>query len=252
MSLSAVPENSKISDKFRLNIAGNETAEKRLRLFAGKDLKNLRLSVSKLTAADGSEIPVSAVDLRILTPWGSGHQADILATDLRIPFSGFLAGYADAERFIPEIPAGECRDIILLILPIVVICGIYLEKLAIDINMLSSGDDVASNLGISVEKLRNRGLVLSTLMTTVCIAFTGTIGFVGLMAPHLCRMIIGNDSRYLFPAAGLMGAFILLISDIASRLIMRPSELPIGIIMYIVGGIFFIWLVFGKKLEGRE
>ena len=115
VSLSAVPENSKISDKFRLNIAGNETAEKRLRLFAGNDLKNLRLSVSKLTAADGSEIPVSAVDLRILTPWGSGHQADILATDLRIPFSGFLAGYADAERFIPEIPAGECRDIMLLI-----------------------------------------------------------------------------------------------------------------------------------------
>ena len=148
--------------------------------------------------------------------------------------------------------SGISWDIILLILPIVVICGIYLEKLAIDINMLSSGDDVASNLGISVEKLRNRGLVLSTLMTTVCIAFTGTIGFVGLMAPHLCRMIIGNDSRYLFPAAGLMGAFILLISDIASRLIMRPSELPIGIIMYIVGGIFFIWLVFGKKLEGRE
>jgi len=141
---------------------------------------------------------------------------------------------------------------IMLILPIVIICAIYLMKVAIDVNMLSSGDEIASNLGIDVTKLRNRGLIVSTLMTTICIAFTGTIGFVGLMAPHLCRMIIGNDSRYLFPASAFLGSFILMVSDVASRLIMRPSELPIGIIMYIIGGIFFIWLVFGKKLGGKE
>ncbi len=136
---------------------------------------------------------------------------------------------------------------ILLLVPIVVVCGLYLEKVAVDINMLSSGDDVASNLGVDVRKLRNRGLLVSTLVTSICLAFTGTIGFIGLMAPHLCRMIIGNDSRYLFPASAVLGALILVVSDIVARTIMRPSELPVGIIMYVIGGAFFIWLVFGKK-----
>jgi iron complex transport system permease protein len=140
---------------------------------------------------------------------------------------------------------------IVIVLPVVLVCGIYLEKLSSDINVLSSGDDVARNLGIDVRKLRNRGLVFSTLITTVCIAFTGIIGFIGLMAPHICRMLIGNDSRYLLPASALMGAAILLISDTFSRVVMRPEELPVGIIMYIIGGIFFIWLVCGKKLGDR-
>ena len=148
--------------------------------------------------------------------------------------------------------SGASWGTILIILPVVVICAIYLEKIAIDINTLSSGDDVASNLGVDVQKLRSRGLVISTLVASICIAFTGTIGFVGLMAPHICRKLIGNDSRYLFPASALFGALILLISDIISRLIMRPSELPVGILMYLIGGIFFIWLVFGKKLGRSE
>lgn len=112
---SAIPENGKIADKFQLTAAGNEIAELRLRLFAGNELKNLRFNCSDLTGGNGSKIPASAIDLRIITPWGSGHQADILATDLRIPFKGFLANYADAERFIPQIPAGECRDLLLMI-----------------------------------------------------------------------------------------------------------------------------------------
>lgn len=147
--------------------------------------------------------------------------------------------------------SGATWGTILIILPVVILCTIFLEKIAIDINTLSSGDDVASNLGVDVQKLRSRGLVISTLIASICIAFTGTIGFVGLMAPHICRKLIGNDSRYLFPASALFGALILLVSDIISRLIMRPSELPVGILMYLIGGIFFIWLVFGKKL-GRS
>ncbi|MDC7950761.1 iron ABC transporter permease [Methanomassiliicoccaceae archaeon COG_1] len=148
--------------------------------------------------------------------------------------------------------SGSSWGTIILLLPIVLACGIYLEKLAIDINTLSSGDDVASNLGVDVGRLRTQGLAVSTLMTSICIAFTGTIGFVGLMAPHICRRLIGNDSRYLFPASALFGAFILLVSDVFSRLVMRPGELPVGIVMYIIGGAFFMWLVFGKRLSGGD
>ena len=69
------------------------------------------------------------------------------------------------------------------------------------------------------------------------------------MAPHLCRRIIGNDARFLLPASALLGAAILTLSDLFARIIVRPSELPVGIIMYIIGGVFFIWLVFGRRSE---
>lgn len=148
--------------------------------------------------------------------------------------------------------AGTTWSTIAIVLPIVIIGGLYLEKLSLDINMLASGDDVASNLGVDVKKLRNQGMIVSTLITTVCLAFTGTIGFVGLMAPHICRMLIGNDARFLLPASALFGSIILVLSDLFSRVILRPSELPVGIIMYVIGGAFFIWLVFGKKVEGSS
>ena len=72
------------------------------------------------------------------------------------------------------------------------------------------------------------------------------------MAPHLCRMIIGNDARYLLPAAGLMGVVVLSISDLFCRLVIRPGELPTGIILYVIGGAFFIWMVASRKWGSKE
>lgn len=132
---------------------------------------------------------------------------------------------------------------IAVILPIVVLCTVYLEKLALEVNSLSAGDDIAKNVGVDVEGLRRKGLVVSTLTTSVCVAFTGVIGFIGLMAPHMCRMIMGNDVRYVLPASALLGASILMVSDVVARVIIRPEQLPVGIILYLVGGIFFMWMV---------
>ena len=139
----------------------------------------------------------------------------------------------------------------LIIFPVVAICLVLLFKQSMDLNALSAGDDVASSLGVDVDKLRKRTLVLCTLMSAVCLAFTGVIGFIGLMAPHICRMIIGNDARYLMPASALMGIVVLSISDLFCRLIIRPGELPTGIVLYLVGGLFFIWLVSNKKWGSR-
>ena len=137
----------------------------------------------------------------------------------------------------------------MLIFPIVMICTIYLMYTAPKINILAAGDEVAESLGVDVNKLRNRTLIVSTLMTSVCLAFTGIIGFIGLMAPHICRLIIGNDTRYLLPASALTGAFILLTSDTVSRIILRPQEIPVGIAMYILGGLFFMWMMLRKRNE---
>jgi iron complex transport system permease protein len=142
---------------------------------------------------------------------------------------------------------GASWSSVIILIPLVLVCFILMERTTVDMNTLSGGDDVAKNLGVNVHKLRIYGLALSALVTSACLAFTGVIGFVGLMAPHICRMFIGNDHRYLLPASALMGALILLLSDTVARIIMRPTELPVGIIMYLIGGIFFIWLVTRKS-----
>lgn len=89
------------------------------------------------------------------------------------------------------------------------------------------------------------------MMTAACLGFTGVIGFVGLMAPHICRMIIGNDARYLLPASAALGVAILSISDLFCRMIIRPGELPVSIVLYIIGGLFFIWMISQKKWNSK-
>lgn len=139
--------------------------------------------------------------------------------------------------------------VVFLVLPVVVACAVLIESMAAKVNVLAAGDDVAESLGVDVKRLRTSLMVLCTVISSVCIAFTGIIGFIGLIAPHIARMIIGNDSRYLFIASGILGSFVLALSDIVARMVIRPEEIPVGIILYLVGGVFFIWLVCRRRKE---
>ena len=145
---------------------------------------------------------------------------------------------------------GASWSSVLLLIPLTIIPFFLLERMAWDLNAMSAGDDVAKNLGINVNRLRLSGLMISTFAASCCLAFTGIIGFIGLMGPHICRMIIGNDHRYLIPCAGLMGAAILLISDTVARTIMSPVEIPVGVIMYVLGGVFFLFLIMRARGRG--
>ena len=129
----------------------------------------------------------------------------------------------------------------------VLVAGLLTLK-AWDLNALAAGDEVARNLGVDIDRTRAYCLLLATLMASGSMAFTGVIGFVGLMAPHICRMLIGNDHRFLIPGSALAGALILLASDTFARTIMAPQDLPVGIVMYVIGGAFFLYLIRkGKK-----
>jgi iron complex transport system permease protein len=136
---------------------------------------------------------------------------------------------------------------VIIVAPVTLFCLLYLESLAWDLNSLAAGDDVAQNLGVNVKHIRLCGLFVSTLGASACLAFTGIIGFIGLMGPHIGRMLIGNDNRYLVPCSALVGAVILLVSDTAARTVMDPVEIPVGVIMYIIGGIFFMFLILRGK-----
>ena len=145
---------------------------------------------------------------------------------------------------------GASWTAVLLLIPITILTFFLLVRMSWDLNALSAGDDVAKNLGINVHRLRLQGLMISTFAASCCLAFTGIIGFIGLMAPHICRMLIGNDHRYLIPSSALAGAAILLISDTVARTIMSPVEIPVGIIMYVIGGVFFIFLIVRARGKG--
>ncbi|MGB9792419.1 MAG: FecCD family ABC transporter permease [Thermacetogeniaceae bacterium] len=135
----------------------------------------------------------------------------------------------------------------LVLLPIVVICTVILVSYSWDLNAFGAGEDVARGLGVNVRRLVNYSLALSTLITSSVIAFTGVIGFIGLIAPHICRMLIGNDHRFLIPSSCLTGAVLLLLADTVGRNILAPVEIPVGIVTSVLGVPFFIYLLLRQK-----
>ncbi|MEN6609789.1 MAG: iron ABC transporter permease [Methanoregulaceae archaeon] len=118
---------------------------------------------------------------------------------------------------------------------------------SMDLNVMGSGDEAAKSMGVDVSRIRIVALILTSLITAGIICFTGTIGFIGLVGPHICRMIVGPDHRFLLPASALMGALILVCADMASRTLFAPQVIPIGIMTSFIGVPFFIYLFIKRR-----
>lgn len=111
------------------------------------------------------------------------------------------------------------------------------------LNVMTIGDETATTLGIPVARFRLVVFVVGALITGVMVAFSGIIGFVGLMVPHIARILVGGDYTRVLPASALIGASFLLWSDIVARTVMAPEDMPISIVTGLIGGIFFVWLL---------
>lgn len=116
-------------------------------------------------------------------------------------------------------------------------------------NAMEAGDETARGLGVKVETVRITGMVLASVITASIVSFLGIIAFVGLIAPHIVRKVIGDDYRFLIPAAFLCGASLLLASDIAARLMLRPHVLPVAVLTSFIGGPAFIYLLLKKRVK---
>jgi len=114
---------------------------------------------------------------------------------------------------------------------------------------ISVSDHTAHHLGVNVEKTRLLLLCSSALLTAASVAVSGAIGFVGLMVPHIARMLVGHNYRRLLPATALIGASFLTAADLLARVIVRPTELPVGIITALCGGPFFLYLLAKRRTE---
>ncbi|MCC5910259.1 MAG: iron chelate uptake ABC transporter family permease subunit [Clostridiaceae bacterium] len=129
----------------------------------------------------------------------------------------------------------------------ILIGSIVLFFFSKDINLMLLGEDTAENMGVEVERTKKIILITSALMTAVAVSVSGIIGFVGLIIPHIARMIVSPDNRILMPASGLIGGIFLVVVDTFARTIIAPTEVPVGIITALSGGPFFIYLLRRSK-----
>lgn len=136
--------------------------------------------------------------------------------------------------------------------PLTIIVAVIGFLIANGLNAIALGEAEARHLGVSVQHMKRLAIVAVAAAVGAAVAFTGTIGFVGLIIPHLLRLAIGPDHRYLLPAAGISGAILILLADIICRTVMAPAELPIGIIMALLGGPFFLWLLLRKRALAED
>ncbi|MDD5658981.1 MAG: iron chelate uptake ABC transporter family permease subunit [Actinomycetota bacterium] len=137
----------------------------------------------------------------------------------------------------------------LTVTPIIIIVMIVASFFMRDLNIISLGDERASQLGVQTEKLKQILLVLASVIAAAAVSVSGIIGFVGLITPHLMRIIVGPDHKILYPTAAISGGIILLFSDTLARTILSPREIPVGIITSIIGVPFFIYLLIKSKKQ---
>ena len=126
--------------------------------------------------------------------------------------------------------------------------GAWLWLRAPDMNAMMVGDETAASLGLAPSRFRLAVFVAGALITGVMVAFSGIIGFVGLMMPHIVRLVSGGDNSRVLPLSALTGAIFLVWADIAARTVMAPEDVPIGVVTGLIGGAFFVWLLARRRM----
>lgn len=144
---------------------------------------------------------------------------------------------------------GASWDRILVVAPFLALGALICLISARGMNSLALGDDMAAGLGVRVGQTRLFGAAGAVILAGAATAIAGPIGFVGLVVPHLCRLIVGTDHRWLVPFSALAGAALLTLADIIGRIITRPEEIEVGIVTAFIGAPVFIWLVRRQRVR---
>jgi len=136
-----------------------------------------------------------------------------------------------------------------IVAPLILAGVVAAYSLANDLNAFLLGEEQAAYLGVNVERRKLILLMLGSLLTGAAVSVSGLVGFIGLVVPHVARLIFGPDHRLLLPASTLMGSIFLVLADLLARLLLAPAEIPVGIITAMIGAPFFIYLLRRSKRE---
>lgn len=188
--------------------------------------------------ADSSRTTIILAGITVSSFLNAGiNTIKLLDTDITVNLTTFMIGSLSGLTFDSlRFPAAA------------IIAALFLSFLAAkSINVLNLGDDIARSLGLNVTLVRLVLLILSSILSGCVVSYAGLLSFVGLIVPHICRRLFGNDARCLLPCSALLGASFVLVCDILGRILFAPFELPAGVLMSFVGGPFFLYLLFTKK-----
>lgn len=188
--------------------------------------------------ADSSRTTIILAGITISSFLSAGINAiKLLDTDISINLTSFMVGSLSGLTTSK------------LVLPCALIVATFLISLffAGSLNLLGLGDDIARSLGMNVPFTRFLLLVLASIMAGSVVSYAGLLSFIGLIVPHICRQLFGNDARILLPCSALLGGSFVILCDLLGRILFAPFELPAGIIMAFIGGPFFLYLLLKKK-----
>lgn len=136
--------------------------------------------------------------------------------------------------------------------PYLILGAIVMLGMARSLNLFSLGERQAGHLGVHVERTKKLALVTGTLLSAAAVSVAGTIGFVGLVTPHLMRLLVGPDYRLLIPLSAIYGGIYVLWADTIARTLLSPTELPLGVVTAFIGAPFFAWLLVRHKRKGAS
>jgi iron complex transport system permease protein len=163
-----------------------------------------------------------------------------------ILFVQYLADFAESFRAVRwlmgDLDVGNYGPI-LAALPFIITAFAVFATLPRSLNLLTMGEDVAASRGVNVAGAQRWAFLSASLATGAAVSLGGPVGFIGIVVPHLVRLIVGADHRIVLPAAALFGASFLVLCDLLARTIVAPVEIPVGIITALIGGPFFLWLL---------
>ena len=198
---------------------------------------------------------ISAIAVYFLGSLGRGGLTPFNLTIAGAALTAFISSITSgililSQRTLEEIRfwlagsvAGRDLNLLLQVLPYICVGLILAIALSRQITILSLGEDTARSLGQSTALIKILAAISIILLAGASVAIAGPIGFVGLIVPHIVRLIVGVDYRWILPYSAILGAIMMLVADLCGRLVIQPSELPVGLVMPLIGAPFFIYLI---------
>ena len=245
-----------LATPFTLGVAGGASLGVTLSLFLGISFTVFSISGLSLAAMIGAITSITLVyGISRTTGNSSPHSMLLGGVAISFFFSSlillfqYLGDISNTFRIIHWLMGDLSRasyDTVFQALPFILSGIIITASLHRELNLLTLNDDLAASYGLRVEPMRRILFFAVSLMITGIITVCGPIGFVGIMAPHICRLIIGTNHRHLIPASILFGGTFLVICDTIARTLATTAEVPVGIITALLGGPFFLWLLVKK------
>jgi iron complex transport system permease protein len=246
-----------LATPFTLGVSAGASLGAMLAIVLGASVTLGPLSPVPLASLTGAAVASTIVYL-LATPYRRAMSTSVLLLagvtlnsffSALIMFVQYLADFAQVYRAVRwvmgDLDVGGFQPIV-AVLPLVVIACAMFTALPSSLNLLSVGTDAAAARGVDVVRAQRLAFASASLATAAAVSLAGPIGFIGIVVPHLVRLIVGVDHRIVLPAAALFGAAFLVLCDLGARTLLAPIEIPVGVITAILGGPFFLWLLVRK------